>query len=210
MADISSYIPAAIALGSCVIAGAWCMTQGSTIAASVAAEKNQTSAWGLGLNMFGALVIVYGFIAANMFMVPYTPSLMTLLGGLILLIGFVLMGFVAKSSGDPKSNKNALGGIGVMGQIAALVIALSFVFMVLTGGEGGEMIPESAWPLLMGAITMIGSGFAAAACIVAAVRAGSEMLIENAELSIWSLLFVALGEGLAIYGLIVAILLIGG
>jgi F0F1-type ATP synthase membrane subunit c/vacuolar-type H+-ATPase subunit K len=42
-----------------------------------------------------------------------------------------------------------------------------------------------------------------------AVKAGSEMLIEKPELSIWSLLFVALGEGLAIYGLIVAILLIG-
>jgi V/A-type H+-transporting ATPase subunit K len=210
LADISSYIPAAIAIGSSVIAGAWCMTQGSTIAASLAAEKKQTSAWGLGLNMFGALLIVYGFIAGNMLMVPQTPSLMTLLGGLLLLIGFVLMGFVAKSSGDPKSNKNALGGIGVMGQIAALVMALSFIFMVLTGGEGGEMIPETAWPLLMGAITMIGSGFAAAACIVAAVRAGSEMLIEKPELSIWSLLFVALGEGLAIYGLIVAILLIGG
>jgi len=35
------------------------------------------------------------------------------------------------------------------------------------------------------------------------------MLTERPELSIWSLLFVALGEGLAIYGLIVAILLSG-
>jgi F0F1-type ATP synthase membrane subunit c/vacuolar-type H+-ATPase subunit K len=42
-----------------------------------------------------------------------------------------------------------------------------------------------------------------------AVKAGAEMLIQKPELSIWSLLFVALGEGLAIYGLIVAILLIG-
>ena len=71
------------------------------------------------------------------------------------------------------------------------------------------MIPESAWPLLMGALTMIGSGFAAALCIITAVKAGSEMLTQKPELSIWSLLFVALGEGLAIYGLIVAILLIG-
>ena len=71
------------------------------------------------------------------------------------------------------------------------------------------MIPESAWGLLMGALTMIGSAFAAALCIMTAVKAGSEMLIQKPELSIWSLLFVALGEGLAIYGLIVAILLIG-
>jgi len=70
-------------------------------------------------------------------------------------------------------------------------------------------IPESAWPLLMGALTMVGSGLAAAMCITTAVKSGSEMLISNPDLSIWSLLFVALGEGLAIYGLIVAILLIG-
>ena len=60
----------------------------------------------------------------------------------------------------------------------------------------------------MGALTMIGAGFAAAACIVTAVKAGAEMITERPELTIWSLLFVALGEGLAIYGLIVAILMI--
>ena len=71
------------------------------------------------------------------------------------------------------------------------------------------MIPDTAWGPLMGALTMIGSAFAAALCIMTAVKSGSEMLIAKPELSIWSLLFVALGEGLAIYGLIVAILLIG-
>jgi len=90
-----------------------------------------------------------------------------------------------------------------------LVIDLFLVILVFGGGEGG-MIPESAWPLLTGALTMIGSGFAAALCIMVAAKAGAEMLVEKPELSIWSLLFVALGEGLAIYGLIVAILLSGG
>ena len=55
---------------------------------------------------------------------------------------------------------------------------------------------------------MIGAGFCAAICIIAAVNAGSKVMAEKPELSIWSLLFVALGEGLAIYGLIVAILII--
>ncbi len=92
--------------------------------------------------------------------------------------------------------------------MTAVVIVIGIGFILSGGGEGG-MIPESAWPLLMGALTMIGSGFCAALCIMTAVKAGAEMLIEKPELSIWSLLFVALGEGLAIYGLIVAILLIG-
>jgi len=90
-----------------------------------------------------------------------------------------------------------------------IVICLFLVILVVGGGESG-MIPESAWPLLMGGMTMIGSGFAAALCIMVAAKSGAEMLTERPELSIWSLLFVALGEGLAIYGLIVAILLSGG
>lgn len=90
-----------------------------------------------------------------------------------------------------------------------MVIDLLFVLVLVFGGEGG-MIPESAWPLLTGAMTMIGAGFAAALCIMVAAKAGAEMITERPELSIWSLLFVALGEGLAIYGLIVAILLSSG
>jgi len=70
------------------------------------------------------------------------------------------------------------------------------------------MIPATAWPLLIGAITIVGAGFCAAICIMAAVNAGSTMMKEKPELSLWSLLFVALGEGLAIYGLIVAILIV--
>ncbi|MCK4318121.1 hypothetical protein KAW53_05085 [Candidatus Bathyarchaeota archaeon] len=58
-------------------------------------------------------------------------------------------------------------------------------------------------------MTMIGAAFASALCIMVAAKAGAEMLTERPELSIWALLFVALGEGLAIYGLIVAILLSG-
>ena len=90
-----------------------------------------------------------------------------------------------------------------------MVVDLLFVILLVLGGEGG-MIPESAWPLLTGSLTMIGAGFAAALCIMVAAKSGAEMLVEKPELSIWSLLFVALGEGLAIYGLIVAILLSSG
>jgi len=97
---------------------------------------------------------------------------------------------------------NAFGGF-------LMVINMLFLIVITFGGEG-NMIPESAWPYLTGALTMIGAGFAAALCIMVAAKAGTEMLQERPELSIWSLLFVALGEGLAIYGLIVAILLVSG
>jgi V/A-type H+-transporting ATPase subunit K len=110
-------------------------------------------------------------------------------------------------------NKSTIWGpaLNTFGAFLIIVVVL-FTIITFFGGEGGEggMIPESAWPLLTGALTMIGAGFAAALCIMVAAKAGTEMLTERPELSIWSLLFVALGEGLAIYGLIVAILLISG
>jgi V/A-type H+-transporting ATPase subunit K len=88
-----------------------------------------------------------------------------------------------------------------------LIINLLFSLVIMFGGGEGELIPAEAWPVLTAALTMIGAAFASALCIMVAAKAGAEMLMERPELSIWSLLFVALGEGLAIYGLIVAILL---
>jgi len=108
--------------------------------------------------------------------------------------------------------KSVVWGVS-LNAIGAFMVVLSLFFslvIVLGGGGGGEngMIPAEAWPFLAGALTMVGAGFAAALCIMVAAKAGSEMLTQRPELSIWSLLFVALGEGLAIYGLIVTILMV--
>ena len=98
---------------------------------------------------------------------------------------------------------NAFGGF-------TIVINLLLSIILLFGGGGeGDLIPAEAWGVLTAAMTMIGAAFASALCIMVAAKAGAEMLVERPELSIWSLLFVALGEGIAIYGLIVAILLSG-
>lgn len=135
----------AIAVGLCVLAGAYAMSQGGIISASAEAEGKSTP-WGAGLTAMGAFVIVVNIL---------------------------------------------------------------FLIVLVFGGGEGDVIPESAWPLLTGALTMIGAAFASALCIMVAAKAGAEMITERPELSIWSLLFIALGEGLAIYGLIVAILLSG-
>jgi len=204
---IESFLPAAITIAASVIAAAWCLTKGSTISASAAVEKGGSSVWGVSLNLIGVLLMFYGFVAGLMLMVEPVSQLMTLLLGLLLFLGFALVVAIAKTRGDEKSIRESMDNLGAWGIITAIVIFLSLFFILIGGGEGG-MIPETAWPLLMGALTMIGAGFAAALCIVSAVKAGSEMLVQKPELSIWSLLFVALGEGLAIYGLIVAILLV--
>ena len=87
-------------------------------------------------------------------------------------------------------------------------ILISCTLFMMSGGGGVGVIPESAWPLLLGTVTMLGAAACAAICIMVAVKSGSAAMIEKPELSIWSLLFVALGEGLAIYGLIVALLIV--
>jgi F0F1-type ATP synthase membrane subunit c/vacuolar-type H+-ATPase subunit K len=56
--------------------------------------------------------------------------------------------------------------------------------------------------------TVWGAALNAFGGFMIAAKAGSEMLSEKPELSIWALLFIALGEGLAIYGLIVTILMV--
>lgn len=154
------------------------------------------------------MLISYGFLTGLMLLTEKISSMLLLLLGLLSMLGLMLMVTAARSRGDEESIKSTLGAMNIWGILTAVVIVIGIGF-ILSGGGEGSMIPESAWPLLMGALTMIGSGFCAALCIMTAVKAGAEMLIAKPELSIWSLLFVALGEGLAIYGLIVAILLIG-
>ena len=126
-------------------------------------------------------------------------------------VGFyaIAKGAVINASAEMEG-KSTPWGVGLY-SLGGFTVILSIILMIVIifGGGEGEMIPESAWPLLTSSLTMIGAAFASALCIMVAAKAGADMLIERPELSIWSLLFIALGEGLAIYGLIIAILLAG-
>ena len=204
---IEAYLPAAITIAASIIAAAWCLKEGSTISASAAIEKGGTSVWGVSLNLIGALLMAFGFITGLTLMLEKISPWMTLLLVILLFLGFMFVISASKSQGDEASNIAAVNNLRSWGFTSAVVIVFSLFFILIVGGEG-VVIPEAAWGPLLGALTMIGAAFAAALCIMSAVKAGSEMLIQKPELSIWSLLFVALGEGLAIYGLIVAILLV--
>ena len=82
--------------------------------------------------------------------------------------------------------KSSIWGVLLTGFGAFLmVLDLLFVILLVLGGEGG-MIPESAWPLLTGSITMIGAGFAAALCIMVAAKAGAtEWWIVTQQFSLY-------------------------
>jgi len=151
--------------------------------------------------MIPLLIVAEASATVDMF-----PSAI-IIGVLILAASWAMIqGSTINASAEVEGKSTVWGAS--LNAFGAFMVVLSIFFalvVILGGGEG--MIPEMAWPLLSGALTMIGSGFAAALCIMVAAKAGTEMLRERPELSIWALLFVALGEGLAIYGLIVTILM---
>lgn len=62
----------------------------------------------------------------------------------------------------------------------------------------------------IGAALAIGlSGIGAGIAIYGATSAGAAAIVEKPELTTWILIFAALGEGLAIYGLVISILILG-
>ena len=123
----------------------------------------------------------------------------------------MVQGSIINASAEMEGKKTPVWGIALnaFGGFTVIINLLFSIVIIFGGGGEGELIPAEAWGALTAAMTMIGAAFASALCIMVAAKAGAEMLTERPELSIWALLFVALGEGLAIYGLIVAILLSG-
>ena len=68
----------------------------------------------------------------------------------------------------------------------------------------------------LGAFDIIGAGLAVGLCGIGAglaihgsTSAGLAAMVERPELTTWVLVFAGLGEGIAIYGLVVAILILG-
>ena len=63
---------------------------------------------------------------------------------------------------------------------------------------------------LVGAGLAVGlSGIGAGLAIMGATSSGLAAMVERPELTTWVLVFAGLGEGIAIYGLVVAIIILG-
>ena len=208
--ELGSFLPASVVLMAGIIASAWCVVHGSTIGASAMTERPETSVWGLVLSVMGPMIMIFGFVAALMLIIPDKLGLLILIAGETLvsaavLVVSVLGGLRAKAKVEevfPRVITVATTFLGIVG--------VSSIIVLMAGGGGVTMIPVEAWRPLLASVTMVGAALCAALCIMAAVKAGSAAMMEKPELSIWSLLFVALGEGLAIYGLIVSILIVMG
>lgn len=91
--------------------------------------------------------------------------------------------------------------------ILIMLTALSSLVVVAFGAE-----PEAAaqGDKFMGAgIAVAGSTLGAGIAIYGTASSGMAALVEKSELSTWLLLLAGLGEGVAIYGLIIAIMILG-
>ena len=72
-----------------------------------------------------------------------------------------------------------------------------------------EIFSQYGMGLLGAAVAVAGSCLGAGIAIYGAASAGAAAIAERPETSIWVLILAGLGEGVAIYGLLIAIMILG-
>jgi V/A-type H+-transporting ATPase subunit K len=72
-----------------------------------------------------------------------------------------------------------------------------------------EFYSQYGLGLIGAAIAVAGSCIGAGIAIYGAASAGAAAIAERPETSVWVLILAGLGEGVAIYGLLIAILILG-
>jgi V/A-type H+-transporting ATPase subunit K len=104
----------------------------------------------------------------------------------------------------------------VIPSLAAALFSLRLVFGIAaqTIQTTGGTIPDSFYGqygmgLLAAGVAVAGSCVGAGIAISGAASAGAAAIAERPETSIWVLILAGLGEGVAIYGLLIAILILG-
>ncbi len=118
------------------------------------------------------------------------------------------MKIVRKLVENPK--KTVFGSI-LFNLALAMVIIGGFMTVVYAQEPGaGEAAADVGLKYLGAGLSVAGSTIGAGVALYGATSAGIAALVERPELSVWVLILAGLGEGVAIYGLIIAILILGG
>jgi V/A-type H+-transporting ATPase subunit K len=87
-----------------------------------------------------------------------------------------------------------------------LVLAVGTV----SGQEGEETVSDSDWKFaIAGALAIGAAALASAYGIAHAGSAALAAMAERPEVATWGVIIVALAEGLALYGLVIAFMIIG-
>lgn len=98
--------------------------------------------------------------------------------------------------------------------ILASLVMMSFVSYTFAQGVGSNEAEASTGlseglKYLGAGISVFGSTIGAGIALYGATSAGLAALVERPELAAWVLINAGLGEGVAIYGLIISILILG-
>ncbi len=105
------------------------------------------------------------------------------------------------------SIKQAILILSIVGIIATAGSTLYVKSLQNHGGESTQTMGSDAF--FAAAISMAGSAIGAGIAIYGAATAGFAAAAERPELKIWILIVSGLGEGLAIYGLVLAVMILG-
>ncbi len=97
------------------------------------------------------------------------------------------------------------------------IISMCLIMLLAIGivsaaeaGEGGEISDDSRWKIAIAAALAIGAAAIASAYGIAhAGSAAMAAMAEKPEVATWGVIIVALAEGLALYGLVIAFMIIG-
>ncbi|MFQ5800103.1 MAG: ATP synthase subunit C [Candidatus Hydrothermarchaeales archaeon] len=93
-----------------------------------------------------------------------------------------------------------------------LILVLAVGAVVAVEGEEGAATPsdDNTWKIAIAAAIAIGAAAIASAYGIAhAGSAAMAAMAEKPEVATWGVIIVALAEGLALYGLVIAFMIIG-
>jgi V/A-type H+-transporting ATPase subunit K len=100
-------------------------------------------------------------------------------------------------------------GIKIVLMMPVFIAMLSFAFVATFGQAPSSPRATGTFDLLSAALAVGLCGIGAGLAIFGSTSAGAAAMAEKPELATWILIFAGLGEGIAIYGLVIAILILG-
>jgi V/A-type H+-transporting ATPase subunit K len=102
----------------------------------------------------------------------------------------------------------------VLPSVMAALFSVQMIFGTTIKTGVAQNIPDTFYSqygigLVAAGIAVAGSCLGAGIAIYGAASAGAAAIAERPETSVWVLILAGLGEGVAIYGLLIAILILG-
>lgn len=91
----------------------------------------------------------------------------------------------------------------------AIILLVSLLVLQPSIAKAQEVTPEAGLGLLGAGLAIAGAGIGAGIAVSGAASAGAAAIVEKPGVATWVLILAGLGEGIAIYGLIISILILG-